>query len=119
MTFSSNLIATARRLLDTYGESISIQRVAEGAYDPTDGTVAAGTTINYSADGYPFNYSQDQIDQKSVRQTDLGLYLAKPTSVVPAVGDVATVNSVAYKVINVKPLRAQGSDVIYELQLRL
>jgi hypothetical protein len=84
MSFSSNLTAVARTLLDKYGEAITLQRVAEGAYDTSDGTVSAGTTTNYSVDGHPFNYSQDQIDQKSIRQTDLGLYLAKPTSVTPA-----------------------------------
>lgn len=119
MSFSTNLIATARRLLSTYGESISLTRVAEGAYNVADGTVAAGTTTNYSADGHPFNYSAEEVDDTTVRSTDLGLWLAKPTSETPAVGDTATVNSIVYRVVNVEQLRAQGTDVVYKLQLRL
>lgn len=119
MSFSTNLTATARRLLDTHGESISLTRVAEGAYNVSDGTVATGTTTNYSADGHPFNYAVEEIDDTTIRSTDLGLLLAKPTSETPAVGDTVTVNSIAYRVINVEQLRAQSNDVVYKLQLRL
>lgn len=119
MSFSTNLIAIARRLLNDYGESISLSRVTEGAYDPTDGSVAAGSTTNYSADGHPFNYTPAEVDDTTIKSTDLGLWLAKPTSQTPIIGDIATVNSLAYRVINVEQYRAQGTDVVYKLQLRL
>lgn len=120
MSFATEMIACARDLIQEFGESVSIQRVAEGAYDPTDGTVAAGTTTNYSAYGAPVDYNTNEIDGNTIRINDIKLWLETPTTgEVPAIGDVVTLNSTAYRVMNVEQLRAQGSDIVYLLQLRL
>ena len=119
MSFSTNLIAVGRRLIQKYGENITLQRVAEGAYDVSDGTVAAGTTTNYTAYGAPVDYNNNEIDDKSIRKADVKLWLEKPTSQTPTVGDTATFNSKTYRVIDVENLRAQGVDVVYILQCRV
>jgi len=113
------MIATARRLIQKYGENITLQRVVEGAYDVSDGSVSSGTTTNYSAKGHPAEYSNDEVDGKSIRKSDVKLWLEKPTTQVPTVGDTATLNSKTYKIINVDHLRAQGVDVVYILQCRI
>ena len=119
MSFATNMIAVGRRLIQKYGESMTMQRVAEGAYDPTDGSVAAGTTTNYTAYGAPVDYNQEEVDGSSIRTTDVKLWLELPTTEVPLIGDTATFNSTTYRVWNVENLRVQGTDVVYILQLRV
>lgn len=119
MSFATNMIATARRLIQTYGESITLQRVAEGAYVPTTGAVGAATTTNYTAYGAPVDYNQAEVDGATIRTTDIKLWLELPTTVTPLVGDTATFNSVTHRVITVEKLRAQGSEIVYVLQLRV
>lgn len=118
MSFSTNMIATARSLLNTYGESITLTRESEGTYSPTDGSFSGVSSSSYVADGFPDQYSKDEIDETLVRSSDIKLLLEKPTSVTPAVGDKCTINSTEYVVVAVATIRAQGTDIIYELQLR-
>lgn len=119
MSFSTNLIAVARRLLNTYGEELTFTRVAEGAYNVADGTVAAGTTTNYTADCASVDYNADEVDDKTILKNDIGLWIEKPASEVPAVGDTVVLNSATYRLINVQTYRAQGTDIVYRAQLRL
>ena len=119
MSFSTNMIAVGRRLIKKYGELITLQRVAEGAYVPTTGAVGAGTTTNYTAYGAPVDYNQSEVDGTTIRTSDTRLWLEVPTTVTPLVGDTATFNSVTQRVISVEKLRAQGNDVVYALQLRV
>lgn len=119
MSFSSILITVARSLIQTKGEPITLQRVAEGSYNVADGTVASGTTTNYSAYGAPMMYQSREVDGTNIKASDVKLYLEKPTSVVPAVGDTVTFNSTTQRVINVEKLRAEGVDIMYILQCRV
>ena len=119
MSFSTRLIATGRALIQKYGQSMAVERVAEGAYDITDGTVAAGTTTNYTAYGAPMDYTSSEVDGKTIRMSDIKVWLEKPTTVTPLVGDIITIDTVDLRIVNVVKLKAQGSDIVYKLQCRL
>lgn len=119
MSFSTNLIAVARRLLNTYGEELTFTRVAEGAYDPSNGTVGAGSTTNYTADSAPVAYNANEVDNTTIKANDIGLWIEKPASETPAVGDTVVLNSATYRIINIETYRAQGTDIVYKAQLRL
>jgi hypothetical protein len=120
MSLSTTMIALARTELEDKGRAVSLQRVTEGAYDVTDGTVGAATTVNYSAFGLPDGYSAFEIDGTSIRNSDIKLWLSTPTTgEVPLVGDTATIDSVVHRIVNVNKIVAQGSNLIYELQCRI
>ena len=119
MSLATTLIATGRRLIQKYGQSMSIERVAEGAYDVSDGSVAAGTTTNYTAYGAPMDYSSNEVDGKTVRKTDVKVWLEKPTTVTPLVGDIITIDSADLRIVDVVKLKAQDNDIVYKLQCRL
>lgn len=120
MSFSTNMVALARRQLEAYGRTVNLVRVTEGAYSVADGTVGAATTVNYSAYGLPDGYNSLEVDGTSVRNSDVKLWLTTPTTgEVPAVGDTATIDSVVHRIVDVNKITAQGSNLIYELQCRL
>lgn len=116
MTLATTLAATAERLLTAYGESVSFSRKVEGAYSVTDGTTAASTDTTFTGYGAPMAYKASEVDGALIQQDDTKLMLETGTA--PLVGDVATLNSVAYRVMNVIASRCNRTDVVYTLQLR-
>jgi|TARA_R110000782_G_scaffold144434_1_gene237274 hypothetical protein len=119
MSFSTNLLAVSRALIQKYGQSMAIERVAEGAYDPTDGTVAIGTTTNYTVFGAPVDYTSNEVDNTNIRVGDIKVWLEKPTTETPLVGDVVTIDSADLRIVDIVTLKAQGLDVVYKLQCRV
>jgi hypothetical protein len=95
MTFLTDMQTVANELLTEYGETVSGQRVTEGAYDPTTSTTAAGSTTNYSGVGLPTQYNEEHIDGQNILQGDVLLVMYSTTQ--PEVGDRLTFNSLAYR----------------------
>ena len=116
MSFASNLTATALRLLTTYGQSISVTRDVIGAYATATGTVTDSSDTAYSGYGYPQNYNSYLIDGVVIKQQDVLLIFSSTTA--PAVDDIFTVSAVAYTAQNVEKITAQGSNIVYQVQLR-
>ncbi len=120
MTFASNLLASSRRLIRTYGQSISFARVVEGSFVPSTGAVGAGTSSSYTAYGAPMAYTAREIDNEVVLENDMQVWLeVNNASSVPAIGDVATISGQAYRVINTQKYVAQGTTLVYKLQVRI
>lgn len=108
----------ARDLLNKYGRSATFSRVTEGAYDPTDGTVAAGSSSNFSADVFLDTYNTAEINDTTVKYDDIKMYIEKPASDTPAVGDTVVIDSKTLRVLSVQTLAAQGQDIVYIAQCR-
>lgn len=116
--FSDSVTTIATNLLREFGESASFTRVEEGAYDASDGSVAAGSTTNYTGFVVPIDYIGKEIDGIYVLQGDIKLFVEK-TSTEPLRGDVVTLNSLAYRVMETKKFRVNGENLLYELQVRV
>lgn len=116
MTFASNLIETASRLLTTYGEAISCSREVVGGFIPSTGEIIPSTTITYSGWGHPSVFTYEEIDNNVILQGDVKLLLSTTTP--PQVDDILELNSVNYTIKQVRNVRAQGSDIMYVLVLR-
>lgn len=101
----------------TYNE-VTFTRVTEGAYNVSTSTVASGSTVTFTTYGVTTNYSKQEIDGTLVTDDDI-LLTVNNNGTAPAVGDVATLDSVDYRVVNVDKTRINGVDVIYECQLRI
>jgi hypothetical protein len=120
MTFATNLLATARRLIEAYGQSISFARVVEGSFVPSTGAVGAGTSSSYTAYGAPMQYSSREIDNVTVMTNDVLIWVeVNASSSIPIVGDVATLSTIAHRILDVQKLVAQGTTVVYKLQARI
>ncbi len=120
MTFATNMLATAQRLIRAYGQSITFARVVEGAFVPSTGAVGAGTTSSYTAYGAPMAYNSTEINNTTIMQNDMQVWVeVNAAGSVPTVGDVPTISSIAYRVLNVEKYIAQGSTLVYRLQVRI
>ncbi len=117
MSFSSRAQATTLRMLTKYGEAVTASRKVEGAYNVDTSATATSTDTTYSGYGYPDAYTAYEVDGDLIQASDIKLYYQ--TGTLPLTGDVLTVNSKAYRVMNVQPIRAQTSDCLYIVQLRI
>lgn len=123
MTFSSNMIQVARRLLLKFGETCSFTREIEGSFNPSTGSLAIPSVYSYTAKGAPVNFNRDEIDNSTVLETDLQVWIEiNSDSDIPAVGDVLTFEhdiTTQYRVLGVRPLFAQSQQIVYILQVRI
>lgn len=116
MSFATNMQTVASNLLTSYGRSITLSRVTEGAYDTATSSLTPGSTTSYSGYGHPSPYTTEEVDGSTVLIDDIKLLLY--TSSTPLVGDTATLDSIVHRVISVQKLSAQGINIVYKLQLR-
>lgn len=117
-TFSTRMVATANRLLTKFGQSITFTQTTVGTFNPLTNTTSAATTANYTGFAHPSEYTKFERDLESVRQDDIKLLVEQTTSV-PNIGDIFTLDSKVYEVIQVDRIKAQGDTIIYKLQARI
>lgn len=117
MTFATNMQAVASNLLTKYGRSVSFSRTVEGAYNPTTSETGSGTITTYTGLAHPAPYTVAEIATGTVSVKDVKLLTYCAT--LPLIGDTAIVDSDTYRVMNVDRVSAQGTDIIYRLQLRI
>ncbi len=119
-TLATNLLATARRLTKSYGQSVSFDRVVEGAFVPSTGAVGAGTHTTYTAFGAPIPTADKEINGTTILQSDIMLWLeANSANYVPKVGDVAALNGNHWRILAVTNFVVQSVTLLYKLQLRI
>lgn len=111
--------ATAERLLERFGRSVSLRRttVSGGdAWNPGGGTA---TTVNHAATAVVTEYDAREIDGTLIRREDRRVILStEGLSVTPATSDKVVVGATVYAIVNVAPLEPGGTVVLYEIQAR-
>jgi hypothetical protein len=117
MSFSGNLKQVAQTLLDTYGEPATFNRDIVTGYDPTTSEVTGVSTSSFTADVYPSNYLNNEVDNVTITTEDTRLIVE--ASGEPEINDTVTFNNTTYRVMNVQQIRAQGVDVLYICQVRI
>jgi len=113
--FSDRLTATALRLLTQYGQFVACHRENTSSYNPSTGEVTITSRSDYDGYGYPSNYTLSQIDGVLVQQGDILLILSTTTE--PEVNDICEVGA-TYTMLAIQKITAQGSNVVYKIQLR-
>ena len=117
-TFSDEMAAVALDLIKEFGEAITVTKTAQGAYDPSTGTMGTGATTTVTGYGVPQNYTARDKDLESIEEGDVRLFI-NAVSTAPERGDTVTLDSVDYRVMEVTKYAINSSNVLYELQLRI
>lgn len=116
MSLVTDLQNVAADLISEFGQVVVMSRVVEGAYVPDTGAVGAGTTTSWGGYLVPEGLTKD-IDKATASTTTIDAILYTATA--PKVGDVATTDSTAYRVMSVVPVKLSGSTIIYNLQVQI
>lgn len=117
MTFATNMQSVANRLLTNYGQSVTFSRETQGTFVPSTGAVGSGTSTTYTAKVHPSDYTAEEIDGVSVLYGDVKLLTYSTTEVL--VGDTVSLDGVIYRVMSVMKTNAQGSNIVYKVQVRV
>ena len=116
MGLYSGLQTVAANLIASKGQLLTFNRDTETAFNPGPGEVTS-TPSTYTGNGVALNYNKSEIDGTVVIKGDIKLIL-EATTTAPIIGDRVTIDSIIYRVMNIKPTSPAGIVVIYEIQLR-
>lgn len=110
--------AQAAKLLDKFGETVTINFTGTAGYDPVTGEPTTPVSGNsYTAKGYAGKYVSTDIDGAVIQANDIRLVL-ELIAERPERGCSAVVDGTTYRVMDVQAIRKSGADVIYICQLR-
>lgn len=115
-SFYQNLQATASRLLQSKGQNLTFSREVETGFNPGTG-VKTNTTTTYTGYGAAFDYMASEIDGTIIQAGDIKLMLEK-TATAPEINDTVTIDSVVYRLMDVKKTAPGGIVVKYDCRLR-
>ena len=108
--------ATAKRLLSKFGRKIQHQRVNEGAYDPSTGTVTS-TTISTNVLAADFAMKGNEYADASLIQMGDRYALVSPEVTID-VTDKLMIDGVTWNILNVQKLAPSGTAVLWKCHIR-
>jgi len=115
----ANSKATADRLLTQFGRTVTLRRVAQGAYDDDTGTVTLTTTDeDVTAVLLGFNDRERAGNPAILAQDRKALVAVGALTAPPAVGDRLVVDGAEWQVIAAESVSPAGVDVLYKTQIR-
>jgi len=115
MTFYTDLAAVALRLLTDKGQQVTFSRETTSSFDPGTG-INTTTTSTITGYGAAFDYNKSEIDGTIVVKGDIRFLFEAGSA--PQQDDTVTIDSIGYRVMDVKKTSPAGTDVLYECQLR-
>lgn len=116
MTFYGGLKSVASSVLADKGQNLTFSREGDTAFDPKTG-ISTTTPTSFTGYGASFNYNTKEIDGSLIQNGDIKLLL-EATATAPITGDQVTIDSIIYRVVNIKTTSPAGEIVVYNLQLR-
>lgn len=117
MTIHEKATATAQRLLTKFGQSVALQSVTVGVYDPATGAVSSAASTQNGV-GVELAYRAAEIDGTNVQRGDRKLLISSVGITAPKPEDKCTVAGVVYTVKSVEPITPGGVNIAFYLQLR-
>lgn len=112
----AKIATTAARLLNNFGQTVSVTRTTGAAFDPITGTYTAGTEAVYSPKGVLRKYPDAVIDGTRIETNDRELIL--DNTIKPALSDEITLQGEKWTVINVASVDPAGVPLVYFCQVR-
>lgn len=121
MSEADDLAISVVELLKEVGEPIILDRTQNAEYNAATSEVE-GAPKKWNGIAAPDEYSLRDIDGDQVRQGDVKLIVGSNTPGAsftrPAIADRIRYDSAWWRVIDCQPIRYQGRDVAYTVQLR-
>ena len=113
------LAATAATLIQDNGQAVTFTYETGEAINPATGVVTTpASETEVSGYGVSLNFMASEINGTTVIAGDMKL-ICNAVATKPQAGWKVTVDSVDYRVMDVKTLSPAGTDVIYTCQIRI
>ena len=117
MSLSSTLKKVSSNILVKFGAPVTFSQETYTSFDPENGKTVS-TTSTFTVNGVVDFYSKDEVNGTTILSGDIKLIIESNGNV-PTNEDVATIESIDYRVMNVLHVSPAGVAIIYEVQLRV
>lgn len=109
--------ATAKKLVEKFGESGSFTRTIQGAIDPATGEQGASTEIKINGAVTPvLRFSNDEVNGESVQRDDGFVFFDGDEL---AINDKTTINGETWRCVDVSKIKSVSGVLVYQkVQLR-
>ena len=118
MTLDTRARATANKLLDKFGKSITLTSITERSYDPATGDMGAGTTTSTTHTAIIKDFNGIDFISGVVQAGDRKVMIAALGAPTPQPADKITIDSDVYQVVAVRHVWSGELPAIYEMQVR-
>ena len=112
----AKMAATAGRLLERFGKTVTITRTTGGTYDPVTGAATPGTPETFEPKGILTKYPDNLIDGTRIQMSDRKLIL--DDTVMPTMDDKPTIQGEEWTIKDIETVSPAGTPLIYFVQVR-
>lgn len=122
--FYDRMASTALRLIEQFGQPITLRDETPGGYDPATGNVADPVIAEQTGSGILQDYTLSERAGISnqpgtlIQQGDKKLIMAASGLTMPTLTTKAVVGGHTWTIVNIKEINPAGTPLIYELQAR-
>lgn len=114
MSFYSDIQNDVSDILKEFGLTYTFTHSEQGTYKPGTGQTPK-TETTYTAVGIKDTYNLDEMNNSSISQGDVKMYMEDASF---NVGDTVTFDGKNWKIMAATPIKPASEAVLYELQVR-
>jgi len=123
MTFYSNMQGVALRLIDKFGQTITLRDTVPGEYDPVTGGSMAETIVDQPAQAILQDYALQQsgmtyAEGTVIKQGDKKILVAAQGLTPPTLTTTVIADGATWTIVNIKEINPAGTPLVYEIQGR-
>lgn len=112
----AKMAATAARLLEKFGSTVTVKRETGGSVDPVSGVVTSGSQTTYSPNGVLTKFPDNLIDGTRIQASDRKLIL--DDTIAPLLTDKVTIQGEDWTLQEIMTVNPAGTAIIYECVAR-
>lgn len=121
--FYDRMSATALRLIERFGQTITLRDTVPGEYDPVTGGSTPETTVDQPAQAILQDYAIQQAGMSYaegtvIQQGDKKILVAAQGLTPPQLTTTVLADGATWTIVNIKEINPAGTPLVYELQGR-
>jgi len=111
--------ATATRLIQRFGQEITVPRTTGGTHDPVTGETSGGTDASITVTGVALDAREvfrSPADTQMIQSGDQAVYIEAGQAIEQ--GETLRIDGVDWQIAELRPLSPAGTTVMYEALVR-
>lgn len=121
--FYDRMASTALRLIERFGQTITLRDTVPGEYDPVTGGSPPDVEVDQPAQAILQDYALQQsgmsyADGTVIKQGDKKILVAAQGITPPTLTTTVIADGATWTIVNIKEINPAGTPLVYELQGR-
>ena len=121
--FYDRMASTALRLIERFGQTITLRDTVPGEYDPVTGSQTPDVEVSQPAQAVLQDYALQQAGMSYaegtvIKQGDKKILVAAQGLTPPTLTTTVIADGAAWTIVNIKEINPAGTPLVYELQGR-